>query len=72
MPRFGTVVPLVTARALSAREFTYALENLAGAEAEYQPEPFDIFANYPERELREWLKKVAVLAEQARRMRCTS
>ena len=25
MPRFGTVVPLVTARALSAREFTYEL-----------------------------------------------
>ena len=30
MPRFGTVVPLVTARALSAREFTYELPD--GAE----------------------------------------
>jgi primosomal protein N' (replication factor Y) len=30
MTRFGTVVPLVTARALSAREFTYQLPNGAG------------------------------------------
>src|SRR4249919_174736 len=30
MPRFGTVVPLVTARVLSAREFTYELPDGAG------------------------------------------
>jgi primosomal protein N' (replication factor Y) len=30
MTRFGTVVPLVTARALSSREFTYELPNGAG------------------------------------------
>jgi len=33
------------------REINYALEQLDAPEPEYQPEPFDIYAEYPEREL---------------------
>ncbi len=33
------------------REFKYALELLEAPEPKYQPEPFDIYAEYPEREL---------------------
>jgi len=33
------------------REITYALEQLDAPEPHYQPEPFDILAEYPEREL---------------------
>jgi len=33
------------------REFSYALEQLEAPEPKYQPEPFDISAEYPEREL---------------------
>ena len=33
------------------REIDYALEQLKAPEAKYQPEPFDLFAEYPEREL---------------------
>ena len=33
------------------RELAYALEQLEAPEPEYQPEPFDLFAEYPEREL---------------------
>ena len=33
------------------REIAYALEQLKAPEPKYQPEPFDIFAEYPEREL---------------------
>ncbi|MSV35550.1 MAG: hypothetical protein EXQ47_08135 [Bryobacterales bacterium] len=33
------------------RELDYALEQLAAPEPKYEPEPFDLFAEYPEREL---------------------
>lgn len=33
------------------REIAYALEQLKAPEPKYQPEPFDLFAEYPEREL---------------------
>ncbi len=33
------------------REIDYALEQLKAPEPKYQPEPFDLFAEYPEREL---------------------
>ena len=33
------------------RELDYALEQLKAPEPKYQPEPFDLFAEYPEREL---------------------
>ena len=33
------------------REISFALEQLEAPEPQYQPEPFDIFAEYPEREL---------------------
>jgi len=36
------------------REFTFALENLNQPQPRYEPEPFDILANYPERELPEF------------------
>jgi hypothetical protein len=33
------------------REIAYALEQLDAPEPQYQPEPFDLFADYPEKEL---------------------
>ena len=43
-------VPEVRKRDLR-REIDYALEQLNAPEPKYQPEPFDLFAEYPEREL---------------------
>ena len=44
------------------REIAYALEQLDAPEPQYQPEPFDLFAEYPEKEL----PPFEVLAESER------